>query len=81
MTIDRNFLTRIRGTGLITTEDLYGMPGHRKRLQSFAWQTVDPAPAFRRLQAFLRHGRREIEAIIPSVDAAHSDWVHSDWAH
>jgi uncharacterized protein Usg len=75
MTVDRDFLARLQGAGLITTEVLYYMPDHRKLLQSFVWQTVDTAPSFPRLQAFLEHWRREIEAIIHSVHVAHADWV------
>jgi uncharacterized protein Usg len=75
MTVDRDFLARLQGAGLITTEILYYMPDHRKLLQSFVWQTVDSAPAFPRLQAFLDHWRREIEAVIHSVHVAHAGWV------
>jgi uncharacterized protein Usg len=75
MSVDRDFLARLRGGGLITTEILYYMPDHRAVLQSFVWQTVDTAPSFPRLQAFLSHWRRDIEAIIHSVYVAHADWI------
>lgn len=75
MSVDRDFVERLGGGGLLTSEVLYYIPGHRSLLQSFVWQTVDTAPSFPRLQAFLDHWRREIDAVIHSVRIAHSDWI------
>lgn len=75
MTVDRDFVERLRGAGMLTTEILYYLPDHRSVLQSFVWQTMDTAPTFPRLHAFLEHWRREIEAMIHSVRIAHSAWV------
>ncbi len=75
MHVDRDFVARLRGAGLLTTEIVYFLPDHRSVLQSFVWQTVDTAPVFPRLQAFLEHWRRDIEAVIHSIRIAHSDWV------
>jgi uncharacterized protein Usg len=75
MRVDGDFQARLQGGGLLTTEILYFMPDHRKLLQSFVWQMVDTAPTFPRLQAFLDHWRREVEAIIHSVHIAHADWI------
>lgn len=75
MTVDRDFLARMQGAGLLTTEILYHIPDHKALLQSFTWQTVDQAPDFPRLHRFLDHWRREIEAVIHSIRIAHSDWV------
>ena len=59
MTVDRDFVERLRGVGMLTTEILYYLPDHRSVLQSFVWQTMDTAPTFPRLHAFLDHWRRE----------------------
>ncbi len=75
MTVDRDFVTRLQGGGLITTEILYFLPDHKTLLQSFVWQTIDTAPKFPRLHAFLDHWRQEIEAVIHSIRVAHSDWI------
>jgi uncharacterized protein Usg len=75
MATDSDFLRRLRGGGLLTTEILYYLPDHKGILQSFVWQTIDTAPRFPRLHAFLDHWRREIEAMIHSVHIAHADWA------
>jgi len=75
MAIDPDFARRLEGGGLLTTEILYYLPDHRGILQSFVWQTMDVAPRFPRLHAFLDHWRREIEAMIHSIHIAHSDWI------
>ncbi|MFN7163885.1 MAG: usg protein [Hyphomonas sp.] len=72
---DRDFLDRLQGGGLITTEILYFLPDHRALLQSFVWQTIDTAPSFPRLHTFLDHWRREIQAVIHSVRVAHSGLI------
>jgi uncharacterized protein Usg len=75
MPVDRDFQARLLGGGLLTTEILYHMPDHRSLLQSFVWQTIDTAPVFPRLNAFLEHWRREVLATIHSIRVAHSDWI------
>lgn len=75
MAIDPDFSSRLRGGGLLTTEIVYFLPDHKSLLQSFVWQTIDTAPAFPRLQAFLDHWRRDIEAVIHQIRVAHSDWL------
>ncbi len=72
---DSDFTARIRGGGLLTAEILYWRPDFPSLLQSFAFQSVDRAPEFPRLHAFLDHWRREIEAVIHSIRIAHADWV------
>lgn len=65
---------------LTTAEILYHMPDHPGVLQSFIWQTDDVAPKFPRLQQFLDHWRREIEASIHSIRVAHADLGHpTEW--
>lgn len=75
MAADPDFVRRLNGGGLLTTEILYYLPDHKGILQSFVWQTVDTAPRFPRLNAFLDHWRREVEAMIHSIRIAHADWV------
>lgn len=61
---------RLNGWCLATAEVLYYLPDHPSLLQSFVWQTLDLAPAYPRLHKFLDFWRREIEAVIHSVQLA-----------
>ena len=58
---------QLRGQRLTTAEVLYYIPDHPDLLQSFLWQTLDRAPDYPRIQRFLEFWRREIEAVIHSV--------------
>lgn len=58
---------RLQGWRLATAEVLYYMPDHPALLQSFVWQTLDLAPAYPRIRKFLDFWRREIDAVIHSV--------------
>lgn len=64
---------QLDGWRLTTAQVLYYMPDHPKLLQSFTWQTLDLAPRFPRIRQFLDHWKREIEAVIHSVEVASSD--------
>ena len=75
MSGDLDFKQQMGGAGLLTAEILYHIPDHPTVLQSFTWQTMDRAPRFPRLAEFLDHWRREIEAMIHSIEVAHTDWV------
>jgi uncharacterized protein Usg len=61
---------RLKGWRLATAEVLYYMPDHPTLLQSFIWQTLDLAPAYPRIHRFLEFWRREIDAVIHSVQLA-----------
>jgi len=76
------FERRLKGARLLTAEVLYYMPDHPKLLQTFMWQTMDMAPKYPRLQQFLDHWRREIEAVIHSVRVSHGEPLDvPDWRH
>jgi uncharacterized protein Usg len=66
--LDRDFTVQLTGRRLTTAEVLYYMPAHPALLQSFLWQTVDLAPDFPRIHRFLDFWRREIDAVIHSVN-------------
>ncbi len=70
-----DFEMRLKGGSLLTAEILYYRPDHPSLLQSFSWQAIDAAPRFPRLVAFLDHWRREVRAMIHSIQIAHSDWI------
>jgi uncharacterized protein Usg len=70
-----DFERMLRGGSLLTAEILYCRPDHPSLLQSFSWQTIDVAPLFPRLAAFLEHWRTEVQAMIHSVRVAHADWT------
>lgn len=79
---DTDFSAKLRGETLLTAEVLYYMPDHRSILQSFMFQSLDAAPGFPRLAAFLDHWRREVQAVIHSIRIAHSQWIGpSDFTH
>jgi len=61
---------RLEGWRLTTAEVLYYMPDHPSLLQSFIWQTLDIAPGYPRIHRFLDFWRKEIDAIIHSVQLA-----------
>ncbi|MES1201617.1 MAG: Usg-like family protein [Pseudomonadota bacterium] len=61
---------RLQGWRLATAEVLYYMPDHPKLLQSFVWQTLDLAPQYPRIHKFLDFWKREIDAVIHSVQLA-----------
>ena len=61
---------RLKGWRLTTAEVLYYLPDHPALLQSFIWQTLDIAPAYPRIHRFLEYWRREIDAVIHSVQLA-----------
>ena len=58
---------QLQGWRLTTAEVTYFMPDHPRLLQSFVWQTLDLAPRYPRITAFLDHWRAQIEAKIHSV--------------
>ncbi|WP_158916283.1 Usg family protein [Caulobacter sp. S45] len=66
----RDFETQLRGGRLTTAEVLYYMPDHPSLLQRFMWQTLDVAPEFPRVHRFLDFWRREIDAVIHSVNVS-----------
>lgn len=79
---DSDFSAKLRGETLLTAEILYYMPDHRSILQSFMFQSLDAAPGFPRLAAFLDHWRREVQAVIHSIKIVHSQWIGpSDFTH
>lgn len=64
------FEAQLRGKRLTTTEVLYYLPDHPSVIQSFMWQTLDIAPDYPRVQQFLEFWRREIDAVIHSVEVS-----------
>ena len=61
---------RLKGWRLTTAEVLYYLPDHPSLLQSFIWQTLDLAPGYPRIHRFLDFWRREVDAVIHSVQLA-----------
>jgi uncharacterized protein Usg len=62
------FEAQLRGKRLTTAEVIYYMPDHPSLLQRFMWQTLDLAPDYPRIHQFLEFWRREIDAVIHSVN-------------
>jgi uncharacterized protein Usg len=58
------------GSRLTTAQITYYLPDHPALLQEFMWQTLDEAPDFPRIQRFLGFWRREIHAVIHSVQVS-----------
>lgn len=67
---DDELALRLRGWRLATAEVIYYMPDHPSLLQTFMWQTLDLAPSYPRIHKFLNFWRREIDAVIHSVQVA-----------
>ena len=76
---------RLRGWRLATAEVIYYLPDHPSLLQSFVWQTLDIAPRYPRIHRFLEFWRREIDAVIHSVQVASGETLapapvrRADW--
>lgn len=66
---------RLKGWRLATAEVLYYLPDHPSLLQSFMWQTLDLAPSYPRIHRFLDFWRREIDAVIHSVQLASGEML------
>jgi uncharacterized protein Usg len=64
------FEAQLRGKRLTTAEVIYYMPDHPSLLQRFMWQTLDLAPDYPRVHEFLEFWRREIDAVIHSVNVS-----------
>ena len=64
------FEAQLRGRRLTTAEVIYYMPDHPSLLQRFMWQTLDLAPEYPRIHQFLEFWRREIDAVIHSVNVS-----------
>ena len=65
-----DFEAQLRGKRLTTAEVIYYMPDHPSLLQRFMWQTLDVAPEYPRVHEFLEFWRREIDAVIHSVNVS-----------
>lgn len=59
---------QLQGHRLTTAQVIYHLPDHPSLLQSFLWQTLDVAPDYPRVHRFLEFWRREIDAVIHSVE-------------
>ena len=68
---DAQFARQLEGYGLSTVQIHYFMPDHPSLLQAFVMQQYDLAPGFPELDRFLAYWRREIEAVLHSVQVAH----------
>lgn len=66
-----DLIHQLNGRRLTTTQVLYYMPDHPGLLQQFTWQTLDLAPDFPRIRQFLDFWRREIDAVIHSVELSY----------
>ncbi len=64
---DRAFLAQMEGYGLTTVQIHYYMPDHRSLLQQFVMQ--------QELDRFLAFWRREIDAVLHSVQVAHKHLI------
>ena len=53
----------------------YFLPDHPSLLQAFVMQQYDLAPRFPELDRFLDYWRREIEAVLHSVQVAHKHLI------
>jgi uncharacterized protein Usg len=67
---NEDLVLRLKGWRLATAEVLYYLPDHPSLLQSFIWQTLDLAPNYPRIHSFLDYWKREIDAVIHSVQLA-----------
>lgn len=69
---DAAFVRQLEGYGLATVRIHYFLPDHPSLLQLFVLQQYDLAPRFPELDRFLGYWRREIDAVLHSVEVAHN---------
>ena len=72
---DADFARQIEGYGLSTVQIHYWLPDHPRLLQLFVMQQYDLAPRFPELDRFLDFWRRDIEAVLHSVQVAHQHLI------
>lgn len=70
-----DLLLELQGYRLTTAEIIYRLPDFPELLQSFVWQSLDLAPDYPRLQAFLTFWQDHIEGDIHSVKVTQSDVI------
>ena len=75
MQYDGDFARQLQGSGLSTVQIHYYLPDHPSLLQAFVMQQYDLAPTFPELDRFLAYWRREIEAVLHSVQVAHKNLI------
>ena len=73
--MDPDFARQVEGYGLSTVQIHYWMPDHPSLLQLFVIQQYDSAPGFPELDRFLDYWRREIDAVLHSVQVAHNHLI------
>lgn len=67
---------------LVTVEVLYFLPDYHNVLGTFLWQTLDSRPRYPRINRFLDHWRREIDAVIKEVTICDMpDQNEKRWRH
>ncbi|MDE2302405.1 MAG: protein usg [Sphingomonadales bacterium] len=66
---------QLAGYGLTTVHIHYYLPDHPSLLQQFLLQQYDLAPRFPELRRFLDFWRRDIDAVLHSVQIAHQGLI------
>jgi len=72
----------IRRKTLVTLDIFYYMPDHTSIINEFVWQTEDLAPEYSRVQRFLHHWHKNIEAVIQEIlmcDSLDQKWRNVDF--
>lgn len=67
----------IKRKTLVTLDIFYYMPDHSSIINEFVWQTEDFAPDYQRVQRFLHHWHRNVQAVIQEVlmcDSVSNRW-------
>lgn len=62
-----DFALRLQGYAPTLVNVIYYLPDYPSILNEFIWQTMDVAPRYPRVSAFLDHWRRDIDAVVKDV--------------
>lgn len=65
---------------LVTVRVIYFLPDYHDLIQEFLWQTLDQRPRYPRVQRFLDHWRREIDAVIKEIEISELN-TPQQWRH
>lgn len=71
----------MREATIVTVQVFYYMPDFQSLIGSFVWQTFDHRPSYPRVNRFLDHWRRDIDAIIQDVIICDSSMTRAIWRH
>lgn len=80
--MDDNFRKQfVDGYRMTTIDIFYYRPDYQSLVQEFVWQTLDIPPRFPRIELFLDHWRKNIDAVIKEIFLSTADPLGAQTFH